>query len=332
MLAGDYLFAWIFKNVTADYRAPIPHILSATLADITDGEVLQLRALGNLDLTLGRVRRDRRQEDRLAVRRVGRVRRDRRPAPATQIVRALRDFGLNYGIAFQMLDDLLDLTGDEATLGKPVGNDLRERKMTIPVILALETGDPAVRAHSRASTTIPTRRRRARRGGRGHPRGGRGRQDPRSDIAGTWSARSVALAPLGEQPDPVDADRVRRSARSGYRARPALRRDSMFGNPMEIAIIVGAAVLLFGGGTRSATSPAVSARPRKSSRVGQAEAGRRGGAHPRRGARAAEAARAQSAVDSGPAVSTGAGVEVPRPVPGSGTTPVGSPSAADVTD
>ena len=52
VLAGDYLFAWIFKNVTAGYERPIPHILSATLADITDGEVLQLRALGNLDLSV----------------------------------------------------------------------------------------------------------------------------------------------------------------------------------------------------------------------------------------------------------------------------------------
>ena len=64
VLAGDYLFAWIFKNVTAGYEHPIPHILSATLADITDGEVLQLRALGNLDLHGRGVRRDRRQEDR----------------------------------------------------------------------------------------------------------------------------------------------------------------------------------------------------------------------------------------------------------------------------
>ena len=52
VLAGDYLFAWIFKNVTADYAAPIPHILSATLAAICDGEVLQLRSLGVLDLPL----------------------------------------------------------------------------------------------------------------------------------------------------------------------------------------------------------------------------------------------------------------------------------------
>ncbi len=52
VLAGDYLFAWIFKNVTLNYPHPVPHVLSATLADICDGEVLQLQALGNLDLPL----------------------------------------------------------------------------------------------------------------------------------------------------------------------------------------------------------------------------------------------------------------------------------------
>ena len=50
VLAGDYLFAWIFKNVTLNYPHPVPNVLSATLADICDGEVLQLQALGNLDL------------------------------------------------------------------------------------------------------------------------------------------------------------------------------------------------------------------------------------------------------------------------------------------
>jgi geranylgeranyl pyrophosphate synthase len=46
-----------------------------------------------------------------------------------------------YGIAFQMQDDLLDMTAEEAAIGKPVGNDLREKKMTIPVILALDGAD-----------------------------------------------------------------------------------------------------------------------------------------------------------------------------------------------
>jgi octaprenyl-diphosphate synthase len=145
VLAGDYLFAWIFRNVTAGYRPPVPHILSATLAEICDGEVLQLQALGNLDLTPDEyveIVRLKTASLFAASAACGAIDADGND----ETVAALRAFGLNYGIAFQMRDDLLDLTGDEAALGKPVGNDLRERKMTIPVVLAAEAGDPAVRA------------------------------------------------------------------------------------------------------------------------------------------------------------------------------------------
>jgi geranylgeranyl pyrophosphate synthase len=140
VLAGDYLFAWIFKNVTATYDRPIPHILSATLADITDGEVLQLRALGNLDLTLA-------EYVEIADKKTARWFASSAECGAWAAggsaikVAALRDFGKNYGIAFQMQDDLLDMTSTEAALGKPVGNDLTEKKMTIPLILALDGAD-----------------------------------------------------------------------------------------------------------------------------------------------------------------------------------------------
>jgi octaprenyl-diphosphate synthase len=56
-------------------------------------------------------------------------------------LRALRDYGFHLGIAFQLMDDLLDFTGDSAALGKPVGGDLREGKLTLPVIKLMETGD-----------------------------------------------------------------------------------------------------------------------------------------------------------------------------------------------
>ena len=145
VLAGDYLFAWIFKNVTADYPNPIPHVLSATLADITDGEVLQLRALGDLSTTLATyVQVAERKTASLfaASAECGALAAGGSPFA----VKALHAFGTAYGIAFQMRDDLLDLTADEATLGKPVGNDLRERKMTVPLVLALEAGDRDFRA------------------------------------------------------------------------------------------------------------------------------------------------------------------------------------------
>jgi octaprenyl-diphosphate synthase len=52
--------------------------------------------------------------------------------------RALREYGFNLGIAFQLVDDLLDFTADERALGKPVGGDLREGKITLPVIYLLQ--------------------------------------------------------------------------------------------------------------------------------------------------------------------------------------------------
>jgi octaprenyl-diphosphate synthase len=53
---------------------------------------------------------------------------------------ALREFGFNLGIAFQVVDDLLDYTADETALGKPVGGDLREGKVTLPIIYLLQRG------------------------------------------------------------------------------------------------------------------------------------------------------------------------------------------------
>jgi octaprenyl-diphosphate synthase len=140
VLAGDYLFAWIFKNVTAAYDRPIPHILSATLADITDGEVLQLRSLGNLDLTVD-------SYVEIAAKKTARLFASSAECGAYAAggtplkIAALREFGLAYGIAFQMQDDLLDMTSTESVLGKPVGNDLTEKKITIPLILALADAD-----------------------------------------------------------------------------------------------------------------------------------------------------------------------------------------------
>ena len=144
VLAGDYLFAWIFRNVTADYREPVPHILASTLADITDGEVLQLRATGKLDLTIA-------EYTEIVVKKTASL-----FAAAAECgaivsggsplrIKALRDFGVYFGIAFQMLDDLLDVTASESEVDKPVGNDLRERKVTIPLIFALESGSSGLR-------------------------------------------------------------------------------------------------------------------------------------------------------------------------------------------
>ncbi len=148
VLAGDYLFAWIFKNVTLNYPHPVPHVLSATLAEICDGEVLQLQALGNLDLTLEtyvEIARKKTASLFAASAQCGAV---MGGAGAADIA-ALRAFGEAFGIAFQMKDDLLDVTADERSLGKPAANDLVERKTTIPLIAALASGDGDFRAEVR---------------------------------------------------------------------------------------------------------------------------------------------------------------------------------------
>lgn len=144
VLAGDYLFAWIFKNVTAHYSPPIPHVLSATLADICDGEVLQLRSLGDLELSIeGYVEIARKKTASLfaASAQCGAV----VGGGSAADVAALSEFGDAFGVAFQMKDDLLDVTADERSLGKPVGNDLAEHKMTIPLIAALAGGNGSFR-------------------------------------------------------------------------------------------------------------------------------------------------------------------------------------------
>lgn len=144
VLAGDYLFAWIFRNVTANYSHPIPMILAQTLADITDGEVLQLRSLGDLETTMDAYRETVGKKTAslfASSAEVGAIVAGGTP----QTVEAVRGFAYHYGIAFQMLDDLLDVTATEADLGKPVGNDLREQKMTLPLLVALRRGDEQLR-------------------------------------------------------------------------------------------------------------------------------------------------------------------------------------------
>ena len=148
VLAGDYLFAWIFKNVTLNYPHPVPNVLSATLADICDGEVLQLQALGNLDLPLEtyvEVARKKTASLFAASAQCGAI----MGGGGERDVEALREFGEAFGIAFQMRDDLLDMTADERSLGKPSGNDLTERKTTIPLIAALASGSGRFRAEVR---------------------------------------------------------------------------------------------------------------------------------------------------------------------------------------
>ena len=120
-------------------------ILANASAVIAEGEVLQLTAASDIatdEATYLQVVRGKTAALFAAATEVGGV-----IAGAPQaVVRALHDYGDALGIAFQIADDLLDYGGRGATLGKNVGDDFRERKMTLPVIRALAAADAEERA------------------------------------------------------------------------------------------------------------------------------------------------------------------------------------------
>ena len=88
----------------------------------------------------GRALRDHPPQDGVPVRRLRADRRHARRASRRSGRTALRDYGFNLGIAFQLVDDLLDYTADQTALGKPIGGDLREGKVTLPIIFLLQRG------------------------------------------------------------------------------------------------------------------------------------------------------------------------------------------------
>jgi len=145
VLVGDYLFARSFQLMTETGSIRVLDILANASAVIAEGEVLQLTAASDLaadEATYLRVVRGKTAALFAAATEVGGV----IAGAAEAEVAALVAYGDALGIAFQIADDLLDYGGRGATLGKNVGDDFRERKMTLPVIRALAAGDAAERA------------------------------------------------------------------------------------------------------------------------------------------------------------------------------------------
>ncbi len=145
VLVGDYLFARSFQLMTEPGSMRVMRILSNAAATIAEGEVLQLTAARNLatdeDVYL-QVVRGKTAALFSAATEVGGVIAE---APDAQ-VQALFDYGDALGIAFQIVDDLLDYQGDSGATGKNVGDDFRERKLTLPVIKAVARADAEERA------------------------------------------------------------------------------------------------------------------------------------------------------------------------------------------
>ena len=140
VLVGDFLFARSFQLMTDDGSLRVLDILSSASATIAEGEVLQMVTQNDLST----------QEDRYlevihgktaalfsAACRIGAVIADRPSAEEE----ALDAYGTNLGMAFQLADDALDYAADQAALGKAVGDDFREGKITLPVLAAYAAGD-----------------------------------------------------------------------------------------------------------------------------------------------------------------------------------------------
>ncbi len=144
VLVGDFLFARSFQLMTEDGSLKVMAILSRAAATIAEGEVLQMATQNDLSTPVERyleVIHGKTAALFAAACRVGAVVAGR-PEPEEL---ALEAFGTNLGMAFQLVDDALDYAADQAHLGKTVGDDFREGKITLPVLAAYERGDAAER-------------------------------------------------------------------------------------------------------------------------------------------------------------------------------------------
>lgn len=145
VLVGDFLFSRAFQLMVEDGSVDILRILSNASAVIAEGEVLQLTTTNDSttsEQTYLEVVRAKTAELFAAACRIGAVVAGR---PSSE-EEALRTFGLNLGIAFQIVDDALDYSAEQLNLGKTVGDDFREGKVTLPVILAIHRGNEKERA------------------------------------------------------------------------------------------------------------------------------------------------------------------------------------------
>lgn len=140
VLVGDFLFSRSFQLMVEDGSLQVLDILSSAAAVIAEGEVLQLITAN--DTETGEqayldVIRSKTATLFAAACRIGAVVAER---PRVE-QEALESYGLNLGIAFQLVDDVLDYSAAQATLGKTVGDDFEDGKITLPLILAFRRGD-----------------------------------------------------------------------------------------------------------------------------------------------------------------------------------------------
>jgi octaprenyl-diphosphate synthase len=144
VLVGDFLFSRSFQLMVTDGSLKVLRILSDTAAVIAEGEVMQLVTSNDTETSEAAylaVVRAKTATLFAAASRLGAVVADR---PSME--EELESYGMNLGIAFQLIDDVLDYSAHQAELGKTIGDDFCDGKITLPVVLAFRRGNADERA------------------------------------------------------------------------------------------------------------------------------------------------------------------------------------------
>ncbi len=141
ILLGDYYFAKTAGLIADINDNRIDHLFSDTVATVCEGTILEMMTAGQVDLSVETYFEKIKHKTACliaACSKGGAI-----VSNATdQEIAWLHDYGLNLGIAFQIIDDILDYTQDQTTIGKPAGNDLRQGMITLPLIYALQEPSP----------------------------------------------------------------------------------------------------------------------------------------------------------------------------------------------
>jgi octaprenyl-diphosphate synthase len=142
VLMGDWLYMSAFETSLTERSLPVLDILTAVTRKMTEGELLQLTLLGRTDITEDQYLEVLQRKTAFLFSACCEVGAMLGGASESQRV-ALRDYGMNLGTAFQLIDDLLDFTGTGERLGKATGVDLLEGKLTLPLIYLMQSDDSA---------------------------------------------------------------------------------------------------------------------------------------------------------------------------------------------
>ncbi len=154
VLVGDFLYSRAFQMMVGTGKMRVLALLAEATNRIAEGEVMQLMALGNLGLTEADYMRVIEAKTAKLFEAAGALGAMAANAP-TATERALAEYARRLGVAFQIADDVLDYRGDVNTLGKSLGDDLAEGKLTLPIILTLQRGSENGKALLRSVLAKP---------------------------------------------------------------------------------------------------------------------------------------------------------------------------------